>query len=109
MNMIFQKLVRVIGFSVVLLYISVWDGRGLFAEASFSLTDQTSAMTSAIEQCPTDLSSLRPKMEQAVRFIKSASFRSTMLISLQASIPDAIAQADGLARQKTFLKHEIVG
>ena len=31
-----------------------------------------------------------------------------MLVSLQASIPEAIAQSDGLAQQITFLKQEIV-
>lgn len=31
-----------------------------------------------------------------------------MLASLQASIPEAIAQADGLTQQITFLKQEIV-
>jgi len=47
-------------------------------------------------------------MDKAVQFIKSAVFRNTMIDSLHASIPDASAQADGLARQITFLKHEIV-
>ena len=97
-----------IGFSVVLLCSNVWDVGDIFAVDSFLSTDQTAVLASAAAQCPTDLSSLQPKMEQALRFIKSASFRSTMLISLQASIPDAIAQADGLARQITFLKHEMV-
>ncbi len=58
--------------------------------------------------CPTDLSSLQPSMEKALQFIKSSAFRNAMLTSLRASIPDAIAKADGLPRQITFLKREIL-
>ena len=47
-------------------------------------------------------------MKKALQFVKSASFRNAMLASLQASIPEAIAQSDGLTRQITFLKREIV-
>ncbi len=47
-------------------------------------------------------------MEEALQFVKSMSFRETLLASLQASIPEAIAQADGLAGQIAFLKQEIV-
>ena len=58
--------------------------------------------------CPKDLSVLQSKMEEVLQFVKSLSFRETMLASLQASIPEAIAQANGLVGQITFLKQEIV-
>jgi hypothetical protein len=58
--------------------------------------------------CPTDLSHLQLKMEKVLQFVESASFRKTMLASLQASIPAAITQADGLAGQIAFLQEEIV-
>jgi len=47
-------------------------------------------------------------MDKALQFIKSSVFRNTMIDSLYASIPDAIAQSDGLAQHSTFLRHEIV-
>ena len=67
------------------------------AEFSFTMTD-----------CPTDLSVLQSKMEEALQFVKSSSFREAMLASLQVSIPEAIMQADGVAGQIAFLKQEIV-
>ena len=108
MYMTLQKLMGAIGISVVLMHSSAWDVRDAFAEDSFSSNNQAAVMASAAEQCPTNLSSLQPKMDKALQFIKSAVFRNMMIDSLHASIPDAIAQADGLARQITFLKHEIV-
>lgn len=59
-------------------------------------------------QCPQNLAALEPEMQKALRYITSTSFRETMLASLQASIPDAIEQSDGLAQQIKFLKKEIV-
>lgn len=108
MNMFLQKLMSAIGISVVL--INVWgcEVREAFAEGSPLSSNQAALVNSAAKQCPTDLSSLQPTMETAVQFIKSASFRSTLHASLQASIPEAIAQSDGLIRQITFLKQEIV-
>ena len=47
-------------------------------------------------------------MEEALKFVQSSSFREAMLASLQASIPEAIVQADGLGGQIAFLKQEIV-
>ncbi len=107
MNITLQKLMSAIGISVVLVYGSAGDGSA-FAEGSSSSNNQAAVITSAAKQCPTDLSSLQPKMERALQFIKSASFRNTMLASLQASIPEALAQADGLAQQIAFLKQELV-
>ena len=83
------------------------ETRLLRIEAS-SPNNQAAVITSAAKQCPTDLSSLIPKMKKALQFIKSASFRNAMLVSLQASIPEAIAHADGLSQQIDFLNQEIV-
>jgi len=70
---------------------------------------QTPAEVSpAMTSCPTDLSALQPNMEEALKFVQSSSFREAMLASLQASIPEAIVQADGLGGQIVFLKQEIV-
>ncbi len=80
----------------------------MFSENSLSSSKQAAVITSAAKQCPRDLSSLQPKMEKALQFIKSASFRNTILTSLHASIPEAIVRADGLAQQIAFLKQEIV-
>ena len=106
--MIWKESLSLIGLSVVLIYWSVGDSRKAYAEDSSLSKNQPAVLASAASQCPTDLSSLTPKMEKALQFIKSASFRNTMLASLQASIPEAIAQADGLDRQIIFLKREIV-
>jgi hypothetical protein len=46
-------------------------------------------------------------MEKALQFIKSSTFKDTMRASLHASIPEALAHADGLARQIAFLQQEI--
>ncbi len=107
MNMIFQSFNSAIGITVVLLYGSVGEVRNAFAEESSLSNTQATVITSAAKHCPTDLSSLQPQMEKALQFIKSASFRNTVLASLHASIPQAIAQADGLAQQIVFLKREI--
>ena len=106
--MFLQKLMSAIGVGVFLINVWVWEVRGVFAEDSPLSSNQLAVMDIAAKQCPNDLSSLQPKMEKALQFIKSASFRNTMLVSLQASIPEAIAQSDGLAQQITFLKQEIV-
>ena len=106
--MFLQKLMSAIGVGVFLINVWVWEVRGVFAEDSPLSSNQLAVINTAAKQCPTDLSSLQPKMEKALQFIKSASFRNTMLASLQASIPEAIAQSDGLAQQITFLKQEIV-
>jgi hypothetical protein len=108
MNMILQKTLCAIGISLFLIYDgSVFDARSASAQNSPLSTDQSVAVPLIVNQCPTDLSFLQPDMEKALQFIKSASFREAMLSSLRASIPEAIARADGLARQITFLKQEI--
>jgi hypothetical protein len=80
----------------------------LAAQESPTITQPPTELSSSMTSCPSDLSVLQPKMEEALKFVKSSSFRETLLASLQASIPEAIAQADGLAGQITFLKEEIV-
>ncbi len=84
-------------------------GLALFLwSAALSLAGQTWAEKPMDIQCPQNLSALEPEMKVALRYITSASFRETMLASLQASIPDAIKQADGLEQQIAFLKKEII-
>ena len=96
-----------IGIGVVLAYGSALDVRVSSAQDSAPSPPQSTVVASTAKLCPTDLSSLQPTMEKALQFIKSATFRNTILASLQASIPEAIAQSDGLTRQITFLKQEI--
>jgi len=102
-----QKSLRVIGISLFLVYADVFEMIVLSARESPASTSQSAAVWSVSKECPTDLSYLRPNMEDALQFVKSASFRNAMLTSLQASIPEAIAQSDGLTRQITFLEQEI--
>ena len=107
MNRFLQKLRPALGISVVLFNVWGCEVREAFAEDSPLSSNQAAVINSAAKQCPTDLSSLQPKMEKALQFIKSASFRNTVLALLQTSIPEAIAQSDGLTRQITFLEQEI--
>ena len=106
-RMTLQESWRVIGISLFLVYASAVEAIVSFAQDSPSSASRSAAPSSVANQCPTDLSFLKPDIEKALQYIKSASFREAMLSSLQASIPEAIAQADGLARQITFLKQEI--
>ncbi len=102
-----KKLASAVGVSLVLVYGSVVDIGVSFAKDSLPETTQSDVLALAEKQCPTDLSFLQPKMNKALKFIKSATFRKTMLTSLVASIPEAISQSDGLAQQIAFLKQEI--
>jgi hypothetical protein len=77
-------------------------------QESPTLTQPPEGSSLTMTSCPKDLSVLQSKMEEALQFVKSLSFRETLLASLQASIPEAIAQADGLTGQITFLKQEIL-
>jgi len=106
--MLLPKFLCVIEISLFLIYDgSVFEARNVSAQNLPLSPDQSEAVSSIANQCPTNLSYLQPDMEQALQFVTSASFREAMLSSLQASIPEAIAQADGLARQMTFLKQKI--
>ncbi len=107
MKMPLKKLVNVVGVSLVLVYGSVVDLAVSFAKDSLPVTTQSDVLALAAKQCPTDLSSLQSNMNKALKFIKSSTFRKTMLSSLEASIPEAISQSDGLAQQISFLKQEI--
>jgi hypothetical protein len=107
MFMIVQQFMCAMGVSVVLGYVSGCYPSDTFAEPSSLSNNQGAVIASAAKQCPTDLSSLQPTMKKALEFVKSSTFRDTMLASLQASIPEAIVQADGLASQIAMLKQEI--
>ena len=107
MSMSLQKSLRLLGISLFLLYGNVFE-MIVYSAQEFPSTSQSAAVLSAANQCPSDLSYLQPNMEKALQFVKSASFRNTLFASLQASIPKAIAQSDGLTRQITFLKQEII-
>ena len=106
MKNIFQQVMSIIGILVVCGSIS--DVSHVFAKGAISSNNQEAAIIAAAKQCPKDLSPLRPKMEKALQFIKSAKFKETMRSSLQASIPQAIIQSDGLTRQIAFLEQEIM-
>lgn len=106
--MYWQQSIRITVLGLLLVYGSGVYISDVFAGDLSLRNSQTAIIASAAEVCPQDLSSLKPKIEKELQFIKSASFRSTMLDSLEASIPEAIAQADGLARQINFLKREII-
>ena len=108
MPMKFWRYVFSFGFSLVLTAANLGEARHAFANKLVSSNDQKALLASAATRCPNDLSDLRPEMEKALQYIKSAAFRETMLASLEASIPEAISQADGLSQQITFLKQEIV-
>jgi len=58
--------------------------------------------------CPNDLSFLSPQVEAALQHVRLPSFQTTLLASLQASIPEAIQQTDGLSEHILFLKQEII-
>jgi hypothetical protein len=73
-----------------------------------ALAQPAAGLSSATMKFPTDLSALASKMEEVLSFVKSPVLREALLASLQASIPEAIAQADGLAEQIAFLNQEIV-
>jgi len=103
-----QKSITFAGLGLLLVYGSVCQVSEVFAGDLSLQKSQAEVIASAAKECPQDLTSLQPKMEKALQFIKSTSFRNTMLAALQASIPEAINQADGLARQITFLEREIV-
>lgn len=102
-----QKYMCAIGVSVVLVYGSGYYLSDTLAEDSSSSNNQTAVIATAAKQCPTDLSSIQQKMGKTLQYVRSGSFREAMLVSLQASIPEAIEHSDGLARQIAFLKQEI--
>jgi len=77
-------------------------------QESSPITRRPDGLSLAMTRCPTDLSALQSKMEVVLPYVESTSFRETLVASLEASIPEAIIQADGLAGQITFLRQEIV-
>jgi len=107
MNMIVQKYMCAMGVSVVLVYGSGYYLSESLAEVSSSSNNRIAVLATAASQCQADLSSIQQKKKKALQYIRSGSFREAMLVSLQASIPEAIEHSDGLARQIAFLKQEI--
>jgi len=106
---------KTIGYPALTMCMGLWIiGNAMFlsmadaAQESSTITQTPAEVSPAMTSCPTDLSALQANMEEALKFVKSSSFRETLLASLQASIPEAIAQADSLAGQIAFLKQEIV-
>lgn len=104
-----------IGYSSLKIFIGIWLIGNITVlsmtysgQDSSALTPPPEGSSPTMTNCPKDLSVLQSKMEEVLQFVKSSSLRETLLVSLQASIPEAIAQADGLAGQITFLKQEIV-
>ncbi len=107
MNMPLKKMINAVGVSLIFLHGSVLDMGVSRSQDSLSVTSEAAVLRLAAKQCPTDLTALQPKMNKALQFIKSSTFRNAMLTSLEASIPEAISQSDGLAQQIAFLKQEI--
>ena len=88
-------------------------GMVLLANLSFAQADaftlvSSSAPSQTQTTCPKNLTILKPEIEKALHYVTSASFREALLASLEASIPEAIEQADGLSTQIAFLKQEII-
>ncbi len=104
-----------IGYPALKIFIGIWLIGNVTVLSMTSAGQNSSIPTQLLEglsptqtDCPKDLSTLQSQMEEALQFVTSSSLRETVLVSLQASIPEAIAQADGLAGQIAFLKQEIV-
>ena len=79
-----------------------------FARADPLPIASTSGSSSSQPTCPENLETLKPEIENALRYVTSSSFREALLASLEISIPEAIEQADGLSTQIAFLKQEII-
>ena len=61
----------------------------------------------AAEHCPENLSHLGEEMDALLKGVHVKEFKRTMRSVLQASIPQAIEQADGIKAQMAFLRKEI--
>ena len=80
-----------------------------WGEVPLSAMPQSEVHTVANSQsCPVNLSAQRQEIERLIKSVSNASFKTTILASLKASIPDAIRQADGINPQIAFLRKEIV-
>jgi len=93
---------------VALIWLPLWNGGCLAAQDGDSDHRPVAEADSQMNACPTDLSSLQPQVDDALLYVRFSSFRNILLSSLQASIPEAIEQADGLSEQITFLQQEIM-
>ena len=67
----------------------------------------SSPAAQAVEQCPENLSHLSEEMDALLKGVHVKEFKRTMRSVLQASIPQAIRQADGIKAQIAFLRKEI--
>ena len=102
-----HKVIKIMCLCISLGWGGVWEVRKAVANEFLSTNNQAAVLAAAAKQCPNNLSFLQPKMEKALQFIKSATFKKAILSSLHVSIPEAIVQSDGLAQQIAFLKREI--
>ena len=78
------------------------------AQQMVTKKEKASAAYPFIQDCPVTLIDLQPQMQEVLRNIHSSSFREIMEKALQASIPDAIEQADGLVKPMASLREEII-
>ena len=67
----------------------------------------SSPAAQAAEQCPENLAHLSEEMDAFLKGVHVKKFKQTMRSVLQASIPEAIRQADGIKAQMAFLRKEI--
>ena len=67
----------------------------------------SSPVVKAADQCPENLSHLGQEMDALLEGVHVKKFKRTMRSVLQASIPQAIEQADGIKAQMAFLRKEI--
>ena len=61
----------------------------------------------AADHCPENLSHLSEEMDALLKGVHVKEFKRTMRSVLQASIPEAIRQADGIKAHIAFLRKEI--
>ena len=93
---------------LALVWLPLWEGGHLAAQDADADRSPVIEADSKGNTCPTDLSFLQPEVEAALQHVRLSSFRTTLLSSLEASIPEAIAQTDGLSEHILFLKQEIL-
>ena len=87
---------------------NVLSGLLLVLSLSNSMPTDAYLIGDVAETCPKNLSALRPQMETILASVASPKFKKTILASLDASIPDAIRDADGINVQISYLEAEII-
>ncbi len=73
----------------------------------FLAVSSSSAQAAEHVTCPENLSHLSEAMDTLLKGVHVKAFKRTIRSSLQASIPQAIEQADGIKAQIAFLQKEI--